>query len=45
MGWEQQFFEILELEKMIILSEKLKIPSMNGYGLEVIDYLPPGRNI
>ena len=27
------------------LSEKLKIPSMNGYGLEVIDYLPPGRNI
>ena len=24
---------------MIVLSEKLKIPSMNGYGLEVIDYL------
>ena len=28
---------------MIVLSEKLKIPSMNGYGLEVIDYLPPGE--
>ena len=29
---------------MIVLSEKLKILSMNGYGLEVVDYLPPGRN-
>ena len=31
------------IRKMIVLSEKLKIPSMNGYGLEVIDYLPPGK--
>ena len=33
------------IKKMIVLSEKLKIPSMNGYGLEVMDYLPPGKNI
>ena len=33
------------IRRMIVLSEKLKIPSMNGYGLEVVDYLPPGRNM
>ncbi len=33
------------IRKMIVLSEKLKIPSMNGYGLEVIDYLPPGGDM
>ena len=29
------------IKKMIILSKKLKMPSMTGYGLEVVEYLPP----
>ena len=32
------------IKKMIVLSEKLKMPSMTGYGLEVVDYLPFGED-
>ena len=33
------------IKKMIVLSEKLKMPSMTGYGLEVVDYLPFGEDV
>ena len=33
------------IKKMIVLSEKLKMPSMAGYGLEVVDYLPFGEDV
>ena len=32
------------IKKMIVLSEKLKMPSMTGYGLEVVDYIPFGED-